>query len=183
MLLCKLECFNQLQKTRVISQTTLLISAADIPGRKCKNCSGDRLHNKIGQPGESITFLPLSSATVSSHLKEKGCSLWLSIVLDNGKRLLFVTSCHSLLRPCWMGSEGSPLSLIVFEKYFKSLFVRLATFLNKKIMHGSSHADYLILFIYSVYFCIRRCFHLVKIKLMARFWKTNYSLLRASSLI
>ena len=36
---------------------------------------------------------------------EKGTQHSLSLVLDNSERLLYLTQCHSLLRPWWMGSE------------------------------------------------------------------------------
>ena len=46
-------------------------------------------------------------------LRKKGCSLWLPLVLDNSKRLLYLIQYHSLLRPWWMRSEdfqiGNPM--------------------------------------------------------------------------
>ena len=55
-------------------------------------------------------FVP-PSTTISSDFTKKGCSLWLpkvldTKVLDNSERLLYLTRYHSLLRPCWRGSEG-----------------------------------------------------------------------------
>ena len=52
-------------------------------------------------------FIFPPSSTFSSHFQKNGCSLWLPYALDSSERLLYLTRCHSLLRPWWMGSEGN----------------------------------------------------------------------------
>ena len=42
-------------------------------------------------------------STISSQFKKQGCRLCLPEVLDYSERLLYLTRCHSWLRPWWMG--------------------------------------------------------------------------------
>ena len=51
-------------------------------------------------------FFVSPSTTISSHFKKRGYSLRLPEVLDNSERLLYLTRCHSLLRPWWIDSES-----------------------------------------------------------------------------
>ena len=49
------------------------------------------------------------STTSSSHSERNGCCPWLHWVLDNSKRLCYLTRCNSPLRPCWTDSQTFPL--------------------------------------------------------------------------
>ena len=53
-----------------------------------------------------LYFFNPPSTTIYPHLKEKGCCRWLPFVLDNCEKLLYLTWCHSLLRPWWMGIKS-----------------------------------------------------------------------------
>ena len=50
-------------------------------------------------------FLVPHSATISSNFKKMRCSPWLPLVLDNTDKVLYLTGCHSLLRPWWWAAR------------------------------------------------------------------------------
>ena len=62
-------------------------------------------------------FIVLPSTTISC--------LWFPEVLDNSERLLYLTRCHLLLRPRWMGSESHLMPFFVFEPNWHFLLWRL----------------------------------------------------------
>ena len=62
--------------------------------------------NHVSDPN-SISRSP--STTISSPSEKNGCCPWLPCVLDNSKRLCYLTRCNSPLRPCWTDSQTYPL--------------------------------------------------------------------------
>ena len=65
---------------------------------------------------QSDFFIVLPSTTISC--------LWFPEVLDNSERLLYLTRCHLLLRPRWMGSESHLMPFFVFEPNWHFLLWR-----------------------------------------------------------
>ena len=68
------------------------------------NETGGSWNNYFGRRWKISTFLcrPLPPYTPTLRKRDAAYDY-----LDNSERLLYLTRCHSLLRPWWMGSESS----------------------------------------------------------------------------